>query len=189
MTSEDQADYEFHTAPRDDFNEGWVWIKSEALKDALEGHRRIVRITKGSGGKSVYCEALYADEKDIVRFNETRKKSITKTDDRLIFLSGWHRQFLEIKENFGKQNLRITVNRPPRSLWWQVRACTQHPQVVVLLATALAIIGAGLGLIGVGLGLIGIKEWGPAARDFGIGFVVLGGFVSFVGVVSLFKRR
>ncbi len=81
--------YEVHTALGDDLNEGWVWVRDSGLKDQLRDQRRIVRIEFNS--KKVYCEALYADDYYLKRFNERRVKDgrteIPLNKD-LVFING-----------------------------------------------------------------------------------------------------
>ena len=167
--------YEVHTALWEDLNEGWIWIKDEALKDKLQNQRRIVRINS-ENQKKVYSEALYVENFYLERFNERMKPEhrIPSSKDRLIFISGWYRNILGIKvqEIRGQKNLTITPCKFPCSLMWQLSACLQHPQVVVFLGTNLAIIGLGLGGIAVGLGLITIQDLCSLVRYVAIAFVL-----------------
>ena len=188
------TEYHLYPASRDNQNEGWAWIQNECLSEEIRGQRHIIHIKQVGSPKSVYCEALYADPADVKVFNKDRENPENKVEnpaqDHLIFLSSWYRRRLEIKHHSGPLtiNLEITICKFPRSLWAQILACVEHPQLVVLLATVLGIIGVGLGLIGVGLGIIGIASWSPVAGDFGIVCMALGILVSAFGLVPLFKR-
>lgn len=183
--------YEVHTALREDLNEGWIWIKNDVLKDKLQNQRPIVRINT-ENQKKVYCEALYVDHFYLKRFNGRMKcdHPINCNKDRLIFISGWYRQILGIKhKDLGLQkNLTITLGKFPLSSLWHLWACLQHPQIVVFLGTALAIIGLGLGGIAVGLGLIAIEDLCPSGRPVAIAFVLLGIAVCSFGIIRFFKR-
>lgn len=192
------VEYELHTVVRDDINEGWIWVRDAGLEGRLEGRRRIVKVSYiGEDGppkkaKCIYCEALYASDVDIRRFNEyfdpkIEAEKIKTKQYRLIFISAWYRRLLDIPEKLlrCKINVEITISNSPLGY---CRACFQHPQVVALLATVLAFIGVGLGFIGLGLGLIGIKDWWPAGRSVGIVFVLLGVIGSVVSLLPLVKR-
>lgn len=183
--------YEVHTALWEDLNEGWIWIKDDALKDKLQNQRRIVRINT-ENQKKVYCEALYAETFYLKRFNERMEPDhrINFSKNRLVFISGWYRQILGIKlqDIVGQKNLTITPCKFPCSLLWHLRACLQHPQVVVFLGTDLAIIGLGLGGIAVGLGLISIENLCSLGRYVAIGFGLGGAISCLYGIFRFFKR-
>jgi hypothetical protein len=51
-----------------------------------------------------------------------------------------------------KKNHELEISRP-NGLWGKFRASTGHPQVVVRLATWLAVISVALGVISIGLAL------------------------------------
>ncbi len=195
---ESTESYEVHTALWEDLNEGWIWIKDDVLKDKLQDQRRIVRINTGNQ-KKVYCEALYVEPFYLKRFNERMKPDhrINFSKDRLIFISGWYRQILGIKLQGigGQKNLTITPCKLPCSLLWHLRACLQHPQVVVFLGTILAIIGLGLGSIAVGLGFIAIKDLCLLGKGVPLAFVSVGIVVGLLGIlfclcgiIGFFKR-
>src|SRR5580698_3142744 len=124
--------YVVHSSLHDDINEGWVWIRD--LKNELDGKRRLIRVTAGTG-KSIFCEALYADdwymEKWIERWKNINEK-VPAADANLAFISSWYRRRLGI--GMGNQSLTIEYRQAPRPLLWQLYVCLEHPQVVVLLA-------------------------------------------------------
>jgi hypothetical protein len=179
-------EYIVHTSLRDDMNEGWVWIRN--LKSELNGKRCTVRIT-AKPGKSIFCEALYADEwymkKWIERWNDTQK-NVPPPDANLAFISAWYRGRLSIGE--GPQNLTIDYKDTPRPFWWQLYVCLEHPQVVVLLATLLAIIGLGLGILALGLAIFGVPDWRPYGFWIGGFFMLLGAFVMLPGLLWGWRR-
>ncbi len=152
--------YIVHTSLRDDMNEGWVWIRN--LKNELDGKRRIIRVTAETG-KSIFCEGLWADDWYMEKWNE-RWKNIHQearcADEKLAFISAWYRACLDIREDpQNLQNLTIDCKDTPRPFWWQLRACLEHPQVVIRLATRLAIISLGLGILGLLLAIFGVPDW------------------------------
>src|SRR5712692_9385353 len=89
-----------------------------------------------------------------------------RTTPPLVFMGQWHRRRLGLTvltrdkvrqhDPYDPWSLEITIGKFPRSIWWQFRAGVEHPQLVVVLATVLAIVGLGVGVIGLGLGLIAI---------------------------------
>lgn len=172
--------YIVHTSLRDDRNEGWVWIRNRCLKTELDGKRRIVRIT-AKPGKSIFCEALWADDWYMKKWDKLWINTCTKVplpNENLAFISAWYRRRLGIRR--GRQSLTIKYcKETPRPFWWQLRACLDHPQVVVRLATVLAIIGIGLGLIALGLGIVGVPDWRP------YGSFCVGWFFMLLGVVVM----
>ena len=183
--------YEVHSALREDLNEGWIWIKNDVLKDKLQYRRRIVRINT-ENEKKVYCEALYVDDFYEKEFKK-RCNGIDFSKDRLIFISGWYRQKLGIKREDIPCPRNLTITLPKisklRLLLWSLQACLQHPQIVVFLATVLAIIGLGLGVIAVGLGLIAIEDQCPVGREVAIASVVVGFVVCLYGITRFFNRH
>ncbi len=85
-------------------------------------------------------------------------------DPPKIFMSEWYRCCLGIEKIGDLPNrrvmLRVRYNHFPLRWWYQLRACLQHPQVSVFVATVLAIIGTALGFIGMGVGLAALpKDW------------------------------
>ncbi len=168
--------YRVHTAPRQEINEGWVWIKATRLRGKLENRRAVVCITHRD--KSVFCEAIYATDRDLEHFTGTFNPPVNLQEDDQLFISAWYRHKLDL--DFGPTELAIETAGIPYSLWWQFLACIHHPQVVVFLAAVLGMVGLGLGTAGVGLGLIGLTEWGPVAHRIGWTVFVAGILVVFV---------
>src|SRR5262249_10156786 len=162
------------------------WIQDAELdKQHPLNHRRRLLCIQNQDGKtknrSVYCEALYIDEdyfarylkrlKDIRELKEHKEEDVDKVniawiakvnkdEDKLIFINGWYSHLLGIQHRGTPFStpLDIEVGRSFKTLWWQILASLQHPQIGVVLTTILAIIGAGLGSIGLGLGIISVKE-------------------------------
>ncbi len=83
-------------------------------------------------------------------------QDVLNRDDRLncestIFMSQWHRTALDLEPD-QICSLKVRMPRWYERISRQVRACLGHPQIVVFLATVLAILGLGVGFIGAGLG-------------------------------------
>lgn len=157
----------YHQASREDIAEGWLWFRDDELKGELEGARCVVRITHtGAGGdtRSIYCEALYADPNDISRFEEYRKSKCFEPlgAGKLVFVNRWYHDRLGIVATPGTDiDLKLSLGWFRRSWWRQLRACLQHPQVVVRLATWLGLLGLVLGIIGIVVGVMPLLHCQP----------------------------
>jgi hypothetical protein len=66
-------------------NEGWVGIKYQRIKDAVEGRRRIAKIERADTREyeRIYCEAFYADALFLHRYKaycKDQREAITKQE-------------------------------------------------------------------------------------------------------------
>lgn len=134
--------YKVLAATRADMNEGWVWLSNHNYAP-----RSIIRIRNRSNNKAIYCEALEIDDNFTEEYNQLPRVSIDGREDTII-MNGWYRNRLGGIETKRKHDLEISA---ANGLWGRFRASTGHPQVVVRLATWLALISIGLGLLGIGL--------------------------------------
>jgi hypothetical protein len=203
-------DYQIYKAPVNDINEGHIWVHDPCLNVKLQGQRRIVRIQRAdSDRKRVYCEALYADDRDLRHWN-------VPLGCRVILMNEWYRQRLGItdptpppspmsdegtatrsepesstarspippptgresslwwrlwaclQERLGGPDAPNATRSPRKlvrtlrlniefseclltSMRWQLLACLQHPQIVVLVASVLGVLGVGFALVALGL--------------------------------------
>ncbi len=182
-----REEYEVHTALNQEINDGRVWLRSAARERALKNRRCVVRISAPVAKKRVYCEALYADNFYLEEWKKRGRDFFQDKTKKLAFISAWHRTPLGI--GLGSHQLDVEIRRSSRPLWWQIRACIEHPQIVVCLATVLGIIGVGLGILGVGLSLLGITEWQPYARWGGAVLATLGILVTALPLVLVRARQ
>ena len=131
-------------ATRQDMNEGWVWLSQHDFAP-----RSIVKIRSRVNNKVVYCEALEIDENFIKEYNQNPRVSINQSESTIV-VNGWYRNRLG---GIGtKQDHDLEVSGA-NGFWGKFRASAGHPQVVVRLATWLAVISVGLGFLGVCLAL------------------------------------
>jgi len=178
------VNYSVLWALREDFNEGWIWIRDSDLRARVELSRPIVRIRVGK--KTAYCEAVWAGESYFNRFRAAAGDIAPSS--RVVFISDWYRRRLGIAT--GEADLDIQFSRRPLSrAVWRLLACFQHPQVVVVLATSLGIIGVGLGVMGLGFGVISVQQWGQLGQDCGLSLVGLGALVVGGGAAPLVAQR
>jgi hypothetical protein len=137
--------YRVLVALRQDMNEGWVWLSDGEFNEP----RSIIRITNKENGKRIFCECLQIDDNFLKEYNQPHRISIKK-DDNVIVMNEWYRRQLGGIEPKATHNLEICA---ANNFWGRFMASVGHPQVVVRLATWLALISVALGFIGVFLGV------------------------------------
>ena len=137
-------EYRVLASLRDELNQGWVWVTNSGLDS-----RSVVKITNKKTKKSIYCECLEIDDNYIFVYNNRPRENIDE-NKATITISGWYRKRLGGIKTKTNQELEI---RAANGWLVKLRANLQHPQVVVRMATWLAIISVGLGALGVCLSL------------------------------------
>jgi len=130
-----------------DINQGWIWITSTGFKP-----RSIVKIKNLHNGKNVYCECLQIDENYKTIYNQSPRKSI-EDNIHTITMNEWYRKRLGITNTKSYYDLVI---KPANCLCGKLVANFQHPQIVVRLATWLALISVILGILSIILGIVSI---------------------------------
>ena len=131
----------------DDSQQGWVWLKKPELLP-----RGIVRIT--CGDRSVFCEALQIEDNFLKKYNREGEGRIFITNAaETLVINGWYRAKLG--------NVPTQVESPITvqgcNGWCaKMKACLDHPQTVVRVATWLGIIGVALGVVGLVLGVLSL---------------------------------
>lgn len=131
----------------DDISEGFVWIKKPGLPA-----RCLVKIRTSEGRHSVVCEALQLEDNFLHRYNQPPRLTIDDPESSIV-MSGWYRARLGGLETQKEYALKITSTR----CWWgRIRACMDHPQIVVRVAVWLGVLSITLGVVGVLLGIIGV---------------------------------
>ncbi len=132
-----------YAALRDDVGEGHVWFQRPGLPE-----RCVVKIT--NKGRSVYCEALQIEKNFLEAYNQSPRVTIDNPASSIV-MSYWYRAHLGGLETQKSYPLTVKVAKP---LWGQLRACMQHPHLVVRVAVWLGILSVVLGVVGVGLALL-----------------------------------
>lgn len=130
-----------------DAHQGWVW-----LQDARFAPRCVIQITNPKSGKRVYCEALQIDNNFLEQYNQHPRVFITDPTSSLV-IGGWLRAKLGGLQTRSDSTLVI---KPCDSSWGKFRACIDHPQIVVRLATWLGVAGLVLGVFGTLLGVLSL---------------------------------
>lgn len=131
----------------EELNQGWIWITNLDYKP-----RSIVRIKSTKSKKKIYCECLQIDDNYINIYNKPSRKEI-ENNIPTITMNEWYRKRLGITNTKYYYDLEI---KPSNCLWGKLCANLQHPQIVVRMATVLALCSVGLGILSLILGLVSI---------------------------------
>lgn len=135
--------FDVRASLRSDLNEGWVWVSDQGYPP-----RSIVKIESLETKAFVYCEALNIDKNFLAEYNQKSRLCI-RENVATIVISDWYRKKLgDIQKK--PHNLKISLSN---GYYGKFMACMQHPQIVVRLATSLALISVILGMLGLILGL------------------------------------
>ena len=130
-----------------DISEGFVWLKKAGLPA-----RCVVRIRNPESRRSVFCEALQFEENFLSRYNQPPRFTIKDLESSIV-MSGWYRARLGGLDTQKEYALGIAS---AHSWWGKMRACMDHPQIVVRVALCLGVLSVTLGVVGVLLGIISV---------------------------------
>lgn len=131
----------------DHIGEGFVWLQKSGLPA-----RCVVKITSSVTKRAVFCEALQFEENFLKRYNQPPRYTI-KDPGSSIVMSGWYRIRLGGLQTQGEYALEVTE---ADSWCGKIRACLNHPQIVVRVAVWLGLVSVALGALGVVLGVISV---------------------------------
>ncbi|MHA2030598.1 MAG: hypothetical protein ACXAC2_14720 [Candidatus Kariarchaeaceae archaeon] len=132
--------YKVLASLRSEMNEGWVWLNNMDLEP-----RSIVKITNRTNGKKIYCECLEIDKNFLKEYNQPYRITINDTD-KVIVINEWYRKQLGGLNTKQEYDLEI---RAANNMWGRLWTNFYHPQVVVRLATKLAILSVILGVVSI----------------------------------------
>jgi len=130
---------------RQDMNEGWVWIKNAGLEP-----RSIVEIKNMKNRKKIYCECLEIEKKFLKEYNQSPRTTISDKDNNVIIMNSWYRKRLGGLKT--KQEHELVI-REANHFGGKLMSNWGHPQVVVRLATKLAILSVILGIISISISI------------------------------------
>ena len=131
----------------DDISEGFVWLQKPELPA-----RCVVRIESPDGSHVVYCEALQIEANFLSKYNQTPRYQILAPTSAIV-LNSWYRA--KLGQLGTQEEYQLQIARADG--WWgRLRACMQHPQVVVRVAAWLGLVSVGLGALGVILGAMSV---------------------------------
>lgn len=138
----------------DDIGEGFVWLRKAGLPA-----RGIVKITHTDSGRSLFCEALQFEDNFLQKYNQSPRFTIDNPESSVV-MNGWYRARLGGLQTQREYPLDIAQADSWRG---KIRACMDHPQVVVRVAVWLGLLSVALGVVGVLLGIISVlPEDGPS---------------------------
>ena len=141
--------FTIYAAKIEDISQGWVWL---GVEDKL-AQRSIIRLSTSIDGnrKSVYSEALKIDDNFLRDYNQQGGGRIAIGNPRAaLVISEWYRSRLGLQT---RTDVEIDW-KAADNFWGQVRACLDHPQIVVRLPTWLGVLGTILGIVGIILGAV-----------------------------------
>lgn len=153
---------------KDQAHEGWVHLLEPGL-----GPRSIVKITNPAAGRHVYCEALQIDKNFERQYAESSHTSTLEKSTALV-VGRWYREKLGGIETGSQEKLIIRVRD---DMWGSFRACVDHPQICIRLATRLAVISVALGITSLALGLFSLRLCIAGAIAGIFGLILLGAAV------------
>lgn len=123
-------------------NEGWVWLRFPCSGLSEQVSRPIIKIKNKSTKESIYCEARHIEKNYEAKYRKGNTHPLQ--DGYEITMNEWYRKKLGIHKTQKYYDLSISY-----SSWrYHVKACCDHPQVVVRLATRISILSLSLGFIG-----------------------------------------
>jgi len=144
----DLRTYRVYVSLFEHMNDGFVWLKRPDLPP-----RCIVKITHSLAKESVFCEALQLEDNFLTEYNKPNERRLKiNNPESSIVMSSWYRKRLGNLEPRREYSLRIDEANVWG--WGKIRACNQHPQNVVRIATRLGIISVVFGIVGLLLGLL-----------------------------------
>jgi hypothetical protein len=130
--------YKVYASLKEDLNEGWVWLQMANLSP-----RAVVRIENRNNRKTIYCEALQIDENYLKIYNHSPRVTITEPEHSIV-INDWYRKLLGNIETKQEHNIRVSE---ANYLCGKLRSTQQHPQIVVRMASWLAILSVVLGVV------------------------------------------
>ena len=133
-------EYRVLASLREELNEGWVWVTNCGFDS-----RSVVKIINKNTKKTIYCECLEIDDNYIFFYNNPPRENIDRSK-ATITISAWYRKRLGGIKTKTNHELEI---RAANGWFGKLQANLQHPQVVVRMASWLAIISVVLGAFGV----------------------------------------
>lgn len=147
-----QKRYRLYAALHEDIAEGFVWLKIDGIPA-----RCILRIVNPANNRSIFCEALRFEDNFLRRYKKCTGPQIGEEDLASVLVIGyWYRERLGDRAKPLETYRTSQVDYPLRihifdrwySRWFgKLRACQQHPQVVVRFSIYLGLLSVCLGLV------------------------------------------
>lgn len=176
------TDYIIRASLHDEANEGWVWVEDFPS-------RSLIKISSRAHGRDVVCQTRKLDENFKRLYNaEGAGRIEINLGQNTIVMSEWYRHalggFNTTKDDNANGKVALDIQR---YRGWQplgqLRAASQHPDIVVRLGARLGALGAWLGLLGSGLGFLSLFQPQGCARL--VVAAIVGLLVIIVGAVLI----
>lgn len=137
--------YNLHPTLWAEIESGSVWLGHPPLPS-----RTVVRISRKNTNAVVYCEAKIIDEYLVEEYKRSVGKELLEPRS-CVLMNAWYRKHLGISLEDKEVELDVV---PVDSVYGRTRACLNHPQLAVRLATILALWSLFLSFVGFVLGLL-----------------------------------
>ena len=145
MTTIEKEKYRIYAAIRDDVSSGWIWINNKKIQQ-----RSILFIYNPQNKKYLYSEALKIEGNYLRNYNQSNSGRIPlligNENEPVIVINEWYRHKLGDIQTQEYCELEITEEN--NCVGW-IMACLHHPQIIVRIATILAIISIFISIISV----------------------------------------
>ncbi len=138
-------EYKVLASFRDELNQGWVWANQINLEP-----RSIVKIINLKNKKVIYCECLEIDNNYVSAYNHKPRAHINE-NEKTITMNQWYRKRLGGIKTKHTYDLEIWE---ANGWYGSFRANIGHPQIIVRMATWLAIISVCLGVLSICMGAV-----------------------------------
>jgi hypothetical protein len=141
--------FTIYASLHEEIDAGRVWLLHPTLTS-----RCVVSLHNKSKGKKVFCEALQIEENFTRQYNREQTRHQLKHEGNPLVISAWYRKHLGAIPVQSEQEIEI---EPADNHYGKLRACLQHPQIVVRIGTCLGLISVALGVLGLLLGGLSLK--------------------------------
>jgi len=148
--------YDLYPALKDDIEAGSIWLSSPKFTS-----RTVVKVRNTESGRGVFCEVKMIDNFYLDNYRELIGKALTEPG-KAVFVNAWYRKRLGIELSDKEVSLDVTA---ADSIYGQIRACLNHPQVVVRIAMGLGLWSFVLSLIGLAFAIIPLLPEGKANQS------------------------
>lgn len=154
QVGDSSMEYVVYAALHDESNSGWIWLSRPQL-----GSRSLIRVKNLDNGRKVLCQLREIDDNFVALYNARSRTFRLQSyhREKAAIISDWYRSGLGIRNTQSSVNLEVTPACIP--CWHAIRACCQHPEPVVRLATRLGVWSLVLGSLGLALAIHFSVPW------------------------------
>lgn len=143
------AQFKIYAALNEDVNQGWVWLHKSQLPPG-SSQRSIVKLSASDTSKHVYCDTRSIDKNFINHYNESPHTKNIDESNSVLVAAEWYQIRLGVEKD-DEAEIKVTS---ANHYYGKIRACLDHPQIVVRLSTMLGLLSVFLAIIGIVLGAL-----------------------------------